>query len=70
MAYDDATRVDEATSRVTTTDSVQSNLRAATKTFGEAVIGYMGTYGSPDQEKQMFRDKLIDLLRDMDNMLQ
>lgn len=70
MAYDDATRVDTATSRMTTTGSVKTNVRSDAKTFGENMITRITTAGGGDQEKQDFRDALIDILRDWDYRLQ
>jgi hypothetical protein len=69
MAYDDADRVDENTSRIKTADSVQANIRAAAKTFGENMITYQTTGGLGAQELQRFRDDLIDLLRGVDARL-
>lgn len=70
MAYADATRVDANTARMTDTGSVQTNVRAATKTFGEAIEGYMDTHaGVATQEKQEFRDKVIDIMRFLDHIM-
>lgn len=66
MPYSEASRVDEATKRITTTGSVQSNVRAAAKTFGENVDTYMTTYGLGKKDKQQFRDLLVDMLRFLD----
>lgn len=77
MAYADATRVDANTLRMTDTGSVQTNVRAATKTYGEALEGYIDTYGAAQswnaaailRQKQACRDMLVDVLRMLDSGL-
>lgn len=66
MAYSEAARVTENTKRLTTTDSVQTNVRSAVNTFGEAVEGVMSTYSLNLRDEQAFHDALIDLCRYLD----
>jgi len=66
MAYSDSSRVTENTKRVTTTGSVQTDVRAAVNTFGDSMETIFATYGAGNRVKQAFRDKMVDLMRYLD----
>lgn len=66
MAYSDSSRVTENTKRITTTGSVQTNVRNAANTFGDTMETIFATYGAGSRVQQAFRDKVVDLLRYLD----
>jgi hypothetical protein len=76
MAYADTARVTANTLRMSDVGSVRTNVRTVTNTFGEAIEGYIDTYGagvSPAwsaaavlRQKQQFRDMVVDILRHLD----
>lgn len=71
MAYSDSARVTANTARITTTGSVQTSVRDAANTFGDAIETAMTTYGAgiSSKEKQAFRDMLVDVLRMLDTWM-
>lgn len=65
MAYSEATRIDNNTQQLTDDGSVKADVRSAVKAFGESMETVLDAYGLESHDQQAFRDRLVDLCRDV-----
>ena len=70
MAYSEVARVTENTQRITTTGSVQTAVRSAINTFGEAIDATFSTYSLNEQDQQAVRDMIVNICRTVDHSMQ